>query len=71
MKHCYYDEKKKLYNIKKTINNKTEFFGAYKNIEEAKLAVKLFEKTGWHKEDNWIIRAEVKEQIGGNQNGTS
>ena len=65
MKHCYYDSKKKRYHINKTINGKTEFFGSYKNIEEAKLAVELFEKSGWHKEDNWVIRAEVKEKLNG------
>lgn len=65
MKHCYYDDKKKLYTIKKRSNGKTEFFGSYKTIEEATLAVELFEKSGWHKEDNWVIRAEVKEKING------
>lgn len=65
MKHCYYNNKTKLYEITKSINGKLEFFGSYKTIEEAKLAVELFEKTGWHKEDNWAVRAEVKEKING------
>lgn len=70
MKHIRYNETKKLYQIRKTINNKNEFFGSYKNLEEAKLAVELLEKTGWHKEDDWAIRAEVKEQMEAKQNAS-
>ena len=60
-KYCYYDSKNKVYHIRKRINGKQQFFGTYPNEEEASLAVKLFEKTGWKKEDNWAIKAKVKE----------
>ena len=60
-KYYFQDPKNGLFNIRKRINGKTEHFGAYKKEEEAKLAIQIFKKTGWHKEDRWVVKAEVKE----------
>ena len=63
-KYYVQDPRTGYFNIRKTINGKIEHLGSYKHEEEAKLAVSLFKKTGWHKEDSWAIRAEVRDRIG-------
>ena len=60
-KYYFKDSKNGLFHIRKRIGQKTEHFGAYKKEEEAKLAIQIFKKTGWHKEDRWVVKAEVKE----------
>ena len=60
-KYCYWDTKNKVYHIRRRINGKNINFGTYPTEEEAALAVELYEKCGWKKEDNWRIKAEVKE----------
>lgn len=63
-KNYVYDTHQELYFVRKRINGKTEHFGSFKTEQQAKLAVELYNKTGWHKEDSWAIRAEVHEQLG-------
>lgn len=73
-KYCYYDSRNKVWHIRRRIKGKQLFFGTYPTEEEAALAVKFFEKNGWKKEDNWRIKAEVKEIFRnrrGNTNGSS
>ena len=60
-KYCYWDGKNKCFYVRRRIKGALINFGTYPNEEEAALAVELFEKTGWNKEDNWKIKAEVKE----------
>lgn len=62
-KYCYWDEKNKVYRIRRRIKGKLTHFGTYPNEKEAALAVELYEKTGWNKKDNWKIKAKVKEII--------
>lgn len=73
-KYCYWDGKNKVFQIRRRIQGKTLNFGTYPNEEEAALAVEFFEKNGWNKEDNWKIKAKVKEIFRnkrGNTNGAS
>lgn len=60
-KYCYWNEKNKVYHIRRRINGKNINFGTYPTEEEAALAVELYAKSGWNKEDNWAIKAKVKE----------
>lgn len=62
-KYYFQDPKTGLFNIRKRIKGKTEHFGAYKKEEEAKLAIELFKKTGWHKEDRWIVKEAVYDKL--------
>jgi len=63
VKYVYYDSRNEVWRVSKRINGKQTLFGTYNTEEEAALAAELFEKTGWHKEDNWVIKAEVKEKL--------
>ena len=57
----YYSPCSKGFRVRKRINGKQYSFGTYPTEEAAKLAVKLFMENGWNPEDNWRIRAEVRE----------
>ena len=63
-KYYSWHSTKKCYVIEKRINNRKHFFGYYKTEEQVKLAVELFNKYGWNKENNWRVKAEVREKIG-------
>lgn len=63
-KYYFYDSNKDLWIVSRTINGKSEFFCSFKTEEAAQLAVEIFEKSGWHIEDKWIVRAEVREKLG-------
>ena len=63
-KYYRYDEKKDLYVITKSVNGKPKHFGSFKHEAQARLAVKIFKKTGWHIEDKWAVKAEVNEILG-------
>lgn len=64
-KYVYWDEKNKVFKIRRQIKGKTLYFGSYAKEKEAALAVELFEKNGWNKKDNWKIKAKVKEIMEG------
>ena len=63
VKYCYWDEKNKCFHVRRRINGTNINFGTYPNEEEAALAVELYSKQGWNKENNWAIKAQVKEII--------
>lgn len=60
VKYCYWDSKNEIFHIRKRVRGRITNFGTYKTLEECRLAVKLFEESGWKKEDNWRIKYEVK-----------
>ncbi len=60
-KNYWHDKRRDVYIISKTFNKKRKDFGQYKSEKEVKLAVELFEKYGWNKEDVWRVKAEVNE----------
>lgn len=62
-KYYFYNQSKNCFIVSKRIRGKTNFFGYFKTEEAAKLAVKLFQKYGWDKENKWKVRYEVKKQI--------
>lgn len=41
-------------------------YGRFNTEEEAQIAVELYQKYGWEKENRWKVKAEIKE-IGGNK----
>lgn len=59
-KYYYFDKFNNIFRITK----KHVHYGTYKTEEAARLAVQLFEKYGWNREDNWRVKAEVKEILG-------
>ena len=63
VKNIYYDSTKDMYKVSKKINGKMVHFGQFKNKEDAILAKNMFEENGWKVEDNWKIRAQVREII--------
>ncbi|MBQ2651924.1 MAG: hypothetical protein IJF83_00055 [Methanobrevibacter sp.] len=63
-KYVYRDNKNNVFRISRRINGKQLNFGTYPTQEEANLAVELYEKHGWNKENNWAIKAQVKEIMG-------
>ena len=69
-KYYYWNAANKMWTINKRINGQMHFFGYYKTEKAAQLAVKLYQKYGWKKENNWRIKHEVKQIIGG-KNGSS
>ena len=59
-KYYYFD---KYWNNFRIVKNRV-YFGTYKTEEAARLAVWLYEKYGWDKENNWRVKAEVNEILG-------
>ena len=64
-KYYYWHEGRQCFVIYRRIKGKTNFFGYYKTEKAVQLAVKLFHKYGWKKENNWRIKHEVKQTLNG------
>lgn len=62
-KYYWWSESKQLWVISKKINGTNKYFGYYKTEKAAKLAVELFKKYGWNKENIWRVKYEVKELL--------
>ena len=63
-KNYWHDKRRDVYIIVKTVNGKRKNFGQYKSEKEVKLAVELFEKYGWNKEDVWRVKFYVTKILG-------
>ena len=64
-KYSSYDEKKKLWTIRRTIKGKTISFGSYKTRQEVEKAVEIYNRVGWDPIKNWAVKAKVKEELYG------
>ena len=59
-KYYYFSKRQGRWLVQRKFNGKHVNFGQYSTEEEAKMAVELFHKYGWNKENNWRVKAEVK-----------
>ena len=63
-KYYHYNRSNKRYIVSKSIDGSQTYLGYYKTEEQAKLAVELYKKYGWSKENNWKVKYEVRKAFG-------
>ena len=64
-KYSYYDQRNKVWRIRRRRKGKNINFGSYKTREECEKAVEIYQEIGWDPVKNWAVKAKVKEILYG------